>query len=203
MGDHPPITPVSCLKQDELEEDEWKVYMIVARYFLASVSPNAEYEDRIIEFQVGNHKFILCQREVENEGFYEILPTRKGMENSNYKITDFEFKIGEKYPISSIKSQEWKTEPPRPLTESDLISSMEAKGIGTDASIPQHIKNIQTRGYINLESEDSREFKMSDFGAALAEGYLEIDEELIEPQVRAFIEENCNKIAKCQIQYEK
>ena len=203
MGDHPPITPVTCLNQEALKEDEWKVYMIVARYFLASISPNAEYEDRMIEFQVGEHKFILWQREVVNEGFYEILPTRKGMENSIFKITDYEFKIGQKYPIKSIKSQKWVTEAPKSLTESDLISWMEAKGIGTDASIPQHIKNIQTRGYIMLESEDSREFKMSSFGSALAQGYLEIDEELIEPQVRSFIEENWNKIAKCQVEYEK
>ena len=39
------------------------------------------------------------------------------------------------------------TEPPRPLTEADLIAKMEENEIGTDATIHEHIKTIQDRDY--------------------------------------------------------
>jgi DNA topoisomerase-3 len=33
------------------------------------------------------------------------------------------------------------------LTEADLITKMDQNGIGTDATIHEHIKTVQERGY--------------------------------------------------------
>ena len=39
------------------------------------------------------------------------------------------------------------TKAPMPLTEADLISKMDTNGIGTDATIHEHIKTVQERNY--------------------------------------------------------
>ena len=39
------------------------------------------------------------------------------------------------------------TQPPAPLTEADLINLMDKNEIGTDATIHEHIKTVQDRGY--------------------------------------------------------
>jgi DNA topoisomerase-3 len=39
------------------------------------------------------------------------------------------------------------TKAPTLLTESDLISKMDQNGIGTDATIHEHIKTVQERNY--------------------------------------------------------
>jgi len=39
------------------------------------------------------------------------------------------------------------TKPPFPLSENELIQKMDKNGIGTDATIHEHIKKIQVRGY--------------------------------------------------------
>jgi DNA topoisomerase-3 len=44
--------------------------------------------------------------------------------------------------------QQGKTTAPKHLTESDLITLMDKHGIGTDATIHEHIKNVRLRGYI-------------------------------------------------------
>ena len=46
-----------------------------------------------------------------------------------------------------IKVHEGKTSPPELLTEADLVSLMDEKGIGTDATISEHIHTIFLRGY--------------------------------------------------------
>ena len=40
------------------------------------------------------------------------------------------------------------TEPPMPLSEAELITAMEAHGIGTDASIPSHIGTLESRRHL-------------------------------------------------------
>ena len=39
------------------------------------------------------------------------------------------------------------TSSPRMITEADLITLMDKNGIGTDATIHEHIKTIQDRNY--------------------------------------------------------
>ena len=43
--------------------------------------------------------------------------------------------------------QEGKTTPPKLLSESELIDKMNKNGIGTDATMHDHIKTIQERNY--------------------------------------------------------
>merc|ERR1719453_246408 len=42
------------------------------------------------------------------------------------------------------------TKPPDYLKEAELIALMDKQGIGTDASIPQHVQNILDRRYANV-----------------------------------------------------
>jgi len=61
------------------------------------------------------------------------------------------------------------TIPPRLMTEADLITVMDKNGIGTDATIHEHIRIIQERGY--AEMTRSRSLKPTKLGLALVESY--------------------------------
>lgn len=89
------------------------------------------------------------------------------------------------------------TKPPSYLTEATLISYMEEHGIGTDASIPSHIKNIIDWGYVIVESKWT--LVPTPLGLALARGICEIDPELILPTVRSNIEKSCDSVARGEI----
>jgi hypothetical protein len=93
------------------------------------------------------------------------------------------------------------TEPPPHLSEADLLSLMEAHGIGTDASMATHVSNVIKREYVFLD-ESTRRLTPSPLGQALVHAYALIDEGLVLPCVRASIEASCARIARGEASFE-
>jgi DNA topoisomerase-3 len=87
------------------------------------------------------------------------------------------------------------------LKESELIGLMEKHGIGTDASMATHIQNICERNYVTVTS-GKRTLIPTALGTALVRGYLDIDKELVEPQLRSRIEKSCGLVAKGEEQFQ-
>ncbi|CAN0317100.1 unnamed protein product, partial [Hapterophycus canaliculatus] len=56
-----------------------------------------------------------------------------------------EFFQGQEFVPSALVMDEGMTQAPPLLSESDLIGLMDQKGIGTDATIAEHIQKIQQR----------------------------------------------------------
>ena len=71
---------------------------------------------------------------------------------SDKEIIDYEG-IQEFEP-TSIEVVEGHTEPPKLLTEADLISLMDKHGIGTDATHAEHIETCKNREYVFVEDRD-------------------------------------------------
>src|SRR4051794_37432734 len=85
-----------------------------------------------------------------------------------------------------------KTVPPPLLSGSDLISIMDKSGIGTDATIHQHIKTIQERKY--AEKTQNLLFKPTKLGLALVKEYADMGATIHEPELRAKTERSMNEI---------
>jgi DNA topoisomerase III len=68
MGDHPPITPCRSAGPSELSGDMARVYDLVVRHFIASVSQDAVWQSTSIEFEIDalgdKGKFTLRGKEV-------------------------------------------------------------------------------------------------------------------------------------------
>jgi DNA topoisomerase-3 len=57
-GDHPPITPTRCVPRQALQRnDEWKLYELVARTWLASLSPPLIYLEHTARLSIGAEAF--------------------------------------------------------------------------------------------------------------------------------------------------
>ena len=85
-----------------------------------------------------------------------------------------------------VRLQCSQTAPPRLMTEADLISEMDRNGIGTDATIHEHIKTIQERSY--AVQTKSRHFKPTIAGISLVETYQQLGIDLYKPNLRSQIE---------------
>ena len=79
---------------------------------------------------------------VEAQNWLEVFYWDKQVENELPKFTE-----GQVFKPKELKMNEGVTTPPKHLSESDLITKMNNQGIGTDATIHEHIKNVQEREY--------------------------------------------------------
>ena len=86
-GDHPPITPCSAARTHELPSgDMARVYDLVVRHFIASVSHDAVWRSTQIDFVVeslgDNGIFTLRGKELISPGFIAILFNKEYGEES-------------------------------------------------------------------------------------------------------------------------
>ena len=106
------------------------------------VSTDAEGRETKVTAQIRDEYFTAKGLIVDKLNWLEIFKYDKWYGS---KLPDFN--EGDVFEPSEFTMEEGETSKPKLLTESDLITLMDKGGIGTDATIHEHIKTIQDRGY--------------------------------------------------------
>lgn len=101
-----------------------------------------------------------------------------------YNSTIPVFVQGQGFVPSELRMTSGATSPPSRLKEHDLIQLMDRHGVGTDATIAQHITTVQERNYA-VKHPQTKDFAPTDLGRALVMGYEAIGLELARPHFRA------------------
>ncbi|KAF2172435.1 hypothetical protein M409DRAFT_17668 [Zasmidium cellare ATCC 36951] len=141
---HPPIHPVNFVAPNVLNAEEQRVYEFVARRFLACCSEDARGSKTEIQIQYGPEVFTTSGLTVLERNYLDVYPYDKW--TSSQQLPDF--REGEVFVPTEARIHEGKTSPPGYLTEPELIALMDANGIGTDATMAEHILTIKTREYV-------------------------------------------------------
>ncbi|EHK41268.1 hypothetical protein TRIATDRAFT_249816 [Trichoderma atroviride IMI 206040] len=141
---HPPIHPIAHVAPSVLSHDEGRLYEYVTRRFLACCSEDAKGMATDIELQLGDEYFSTRGVIVLERNYLDVYV----YENWNNSTELPKFTVGEQFEPTEAMMTEGKTSPPNYLTEADLIALMDANGIGTDATMAEHIQKIQDREYV-------------------------------------------------------
>lgn len=97
------------------------------------------------------------------------------------------FQQGETFMPTECTLKDGKTSAPNLLTEADLVGLMDKNGIGTDATIAEHIARIIDREYVQTSGAGATKYLVpSKLGIGLVEGYNKIgfDRSLTKPHLR-------------------
>ncbi|EPQ56903.1 prokaryotic type I DNA topoisomerase [Gloeophyllum trabeum ATCC 11539] len=182
---HPPIHPTA--HAGNLVGDERKVYEFITRRFLACCSKDALGSETTVDVVCGGEEFsatgaiglIVLER-----NYLEVYPYDKW---NSKEIPDFV--EGQEIMPSICEMREGETTRPSLLTEADLVTLMDKNGIGTDATIAQHIQTIIDRDYVIERMEGSTKYLVpSTLGIGLIDGYNDIgfERSLSKPQLRLY-----------------
>ncbi|KAK4137280.1 prokaryotic type I DNA topoisomerase [Trichocladium antarcticum] len=150
---HPPIHPITYASPTVLDDSEKRVYELVTRRFLACCSEDALGAATDIEILYGDEAFNAHGLIVLERNYLDVYP----YENWTGTVELPRFTLGERFEPTEAMITGGKTSPPGYLTEADLIALMDANGIGTDATMAEHIEKIQERQYARTVERGGRE----------------------------------------------
>ncbi|KAI0755898.1 prokaryotic type I DNA topoisomerase [Irpex lacteus] len=191
---HPPIHPTAYA--GNLAGDEKRVYEYITRRFLASCSKDALGWETTIDVVCGGEEFYASGLMVKERNYLDVFPYDKW---SDKELPNFE--QGQEFMPSVCELKEGETSRPNLLTEADLVTLMDKNGIGTDATIAQHIQTIIDRKYVIERMQGATKYLVpSTLGIGLVEGYNEIgfDRSLSRPELRRQTERQMVQVCEGQ-----
>lgn len=188
---HPPIHPLKS--GNDLSGDEGKVFEYVVRRFIAGISHDAVVHETQIVCNLGHEKFSAKGDVIVEQNYLKVFVYDKAQSRELPKLSH-----GQLVPIVSVSVRDGQTSAPLPLSESDLINIMDKNGIGTDATIHEHIQKVLDRGYAVKASD---RFIPTALGVGLVVGYDLISPEfsLTKPKLRADLERSLQQICDSAI----
>lgn len=188
---HPPIYPTRGASKAEVERAlgtrAWKLYEFVVRHFLATLSPPAIVERQRIAVAFGPLVLEAEGRRIIERGYWEIYPYEEEEDRRLPRV-----QAGVWARMVSAKIEKKKTEPPPRMSESELLRLMKKYGIGTDATMQDHIHTNVIRGYMRIVGGRCVPTKL---GMTLASSLMNHARPIIDPTVRSKMEAALQDIA--------
>ncbi|GAA5894632.1 hypothetical protein JCM5296_002915 [Sporobolomyces johnsonii] len=189
---HPPIHPTAHV--NNLQGDDKRVYDLIVRRFLACCSRNAKGMETTVEIEIAGECFGAKGLVIRERNYLDVYTYDKWTGNH---LPDFQ--PGEQFEPDELELKEGMTTQPNLLTEADLVSVMDKNGIGTDATIAEHIQKIIDREYVMKQREGAVEYLVpSTLGIGLVKGYdrVGLENSLTKPHLRRLTEERMVQICE-------
>lgn len=192
-GAHPPIHPTRGATEGLIirifgKPAFWSIYDLVVRHFLATLSPPGVVEDQEIKVNINGREFAVKGLRIIEQGYWIIYPFEKPREHVLPRV-----RVGDPVEVLDSWVEERETEPPPYLSESELLKLMRRYGIGTDATMQDHIHTNIIRNYFIIRR---KQCIPTPLGRALISALKDAASELVDPQFRSRMEKILVDVSK-------
>ncbi len=182
--DHPPIHVTAPATRKNLSKEEWVIYELVARRFLATLYKNAVWKVKECKFCANGLGFEIKGKEILQKGWREIYSYSKPEQ-----VVLPDFQKGEKIKILEKFLEEKQTLPPKRYTEGEIIKVMEKLNLGTKATRHEILKKLKRRKYIS-----PKPLKPKESAYVIVDSLKKIAEEITLPKMTAELEKKMDLI---------
>jgi DNA topoisomerase I len=144
--DHPPIHPTGAADPEKLDGQAWKLYNLVSRRFLATLSGPAFIEATRVDIDVAGERFVAKGDIVVVPGFRAVYPY--GLKKDEHLPAMAQ---GDTLDFLGATMDAKQTQPPARYSAGKLIQEMERLGLGTKATRHDIIQTLADRKYTTGE----------------------------------------------------
>ena len=187
--DHPPITPTAAADPEKLKPEEWKLYNLVARRFMATLSDPAVIEGTKVTIDVAGEPFVAKGDILVVPGFRGIYPYGLKKDEQLPALTE-----GDDVDFLGAELAEKQTEPPARYSQGKLIQEMEKRGLGTKATRHAIIERlIEVRYAVNEPLEPTA------LGRAVIDALSQFAPRITTPDMTGELEAEMDAIANGRV----
>ncbi len=185
--DHPPIHPTAAASRTKLSQQEWRIYELVARRFMATLGKNAVVQSVRADLECGLEPFIARGNHIAFDGWYRFYPYGVKKEVILPALEKGDVVAVEDEP----EIRESETQPPPRYGQGKLIEKMEELGLGTKSTRHAIIESLYQRGYIYGDPVVPTET-----GIAVTEALRKFAGVISSPKMTAQLENDMDAIAE-------
>ena len=187
--DHPPIYPTGHATKGAMRDDQWKIYQLVVRRFLATLSEPSKSQRTTLRFDSGGEPLTTGGTVVTEEGWLGVYPYSR---RADEEIPDL--KEGDVVTVIGKEILAKETQPPGRYGAGRLINVMEDLGLGTKATRPNIIQNLYDRGYVHDDP-----LVPTEKGVKVAEALTDFASEIASHEMTAELEKSMDAISEGKI----
>jgi DNA topoisomerase-1 len=163
---HEAIRPTSVLRSPEeikkyLKGDQYKLYQLIWKRFVASQMEAAIYDTVSVEIQAdgkeNQYEFRASGSTLRFSGFLVVYEEAKDEDklngNDSVVLLPSNLEDGQKQELVRLIPEQHFTAPPPRFTEASLVQLLEEYGIGRPSTYAPILSTIQERGYVEREKK--------------------------------------------------
>lgn len=186
--DHPPIYPTKGATPDDLPTSEFRLYNLIARRFLATLSGEAVIEGTKVALDVNGEEFDARGDVLVKAGYREIYPFGQKKDEQLPALA-----LGQQIAFNGAECKKDQTKPPARYSQGRLIQEMEKLGLGTKSTRHSIIERLYTVKYIQNDP-----IEPSKLGIAVIEALDDFAPHITHPEMTAELEAGMDEIADGQ-----
>lgn len=204
---HEAIRPTSALRtpdslRDYLDKDEWRLYDLIWKRFVASQMTPAVFDHTDVEITAGPCIFKASGSVPKFQGFLAVY--QESQEENGEKVEvneeDKEIKLpplspGDRLKVLKITPEQNFTQPPSRYSEAMLVKALEDRGIGRPSTYASILSVITNREYAH---KVEGRFVPTETGEVVTELLVESFRELFDYEYTARMEEHLDRIEEGQ-----
>ena len=143
------LTPERIRK--DLTEDQYRLYRLIWRRFMASQMANAVYDAVSVDAVSAGYVFKASTSSLKFPGFTKVYDSQAEEEEKNTPLPLLNG--GDRLDLLKLQEEQKFTQPPARYTEDTLIRAMEEKGIGRPSTYAPTVSTILDREYVVKEGK--------------------------------------------------
>ena len=184
--DHPPIYPTAAATPDDLSAADYKLYNLIARRFLATLSGPATVEGTKVTLDVAGEPFVAKGDVLAEPGFRAIYPYGLKKDEQLPALSE-----GSTIAFNGATCTKKQTEPPARYSQGKLVQEMEKLGLGTKSTRASIIERLYQVKYVQNDP-----IEPSQLGIAVIDALDKFAPHITHAEMTAELERSMDRIAE-------
>ena len=139
--------------KESMSRDQYRLYQLIWKRFLASRMENARYETTSVKIGAGNYRFTVSASKLVFDGFMNVY-VQDGDEEKSGNVLIKGLETDTQLILKEFENKQHFTQPSAHYTEAALVKTLEELGIGRPSTYAPTITTIINRRFVAIDNKN-------------------------------------------------